>query len=64
MRISPLGIWARNLSDLEIEKAVRLEVSISHPNINLQDAAVAYVIALAEAVKTLGNKESAYMRAK
>jgi ADP-ribosylglycohydrolase len=64
MRISPLGIWARNLTDSEIENAVKLEVSISHPNVNIRDAAVAYVIALAEAVKTIGNKESAYMRAK
>ena len=64
MRISPLGIWARNLSDAEIEKAVRLEVCISHPSPTAQDAAVVYVIALAEAVKTMGNKESAYLRAK
>lgn len=32
MKLSPLVLYCLNLSDLEIEKVVRAEVALTHPN--------------------------------
>jgi ADP-ribosyl-[dinitrogen reductase] hydrolase len=47
MRISPMGVFLHRCENLEqIETAIRAEVSLSHGDKTVQDAAIAYVLAI------------------
>ena len=51
MRITPLAVWARNLSTEELEKCVEADVAMMHPRQDMWDICTAYCIA----IKTLVN---------
>ena len=46
MRITPLAVWTHKLSEDDLEKAVRAEVTFSHPNETAQRAAVCYCLCI------------------
>ena len=63
MRIAPLAIWCsqlRSLDDLEI--AVRLEVSLTHPNKTVQDASICYCIAIRHLMNNRSDTDGAYLK--
>jgi ADP-ribosyl-[dinitrogen reductase] hydrolase len=51
MRQSPLAIWGHALSPIELDRIVRADTRLTHPNPVCQDASVAYIIALAAAIR-------------
>ncbi|CAG9315623.1 unnamed protein product [Blepharisma stoltei] len=63
MRISPLAVWCRNLSPADIVKAVKEEVSLSHPNVTVQLACCFHVMAIGMLINTR-DRRSSYMRTK
>ena len=63
MRISPLAVWARNLTLDEIVIAVKEEVMLTHSNETVQHACCFYVIAIKFLIKT-GNRVAAFNETK
>lgn len=55
MRISPLAVWAASRPRDEVLRAVRADVTLSHPNPACVDAACAYVLAVASLVRAPGD---------
>lgn len=60
MRASPLGIWGHRFPDDELAGFARLDSSLSHPNQSCQDAVACYVIAIANLMRTPGNRRAAF----
>jgi len=60
MRESPLAIWGHTLTADELARIVRQDVCLTHPNSVCQDASVAYVAALAAAVREGLDAEQTY----
>ena len=46
MRITPLAVWARNLTVAELEKCILGDVGMMHTNPNMLDACTVYCIAI------------------
>ena len=46
MRITPLAVWAHRLNDTDLEKAVKEEVTLTHPNELAQNACVCYCLCI------------------
>eukprot|EP00354_Favella_ehrenbergii_P003620 CAMPEP_0170472944 /NCGR_PEP_ID=MMETSP0123-20130129/14907_1 /TAXON_ID=182087 /ORGANISM="Favella ehrenbergii, Strain Fehren 1" /LENGTH=92 /DNA_ID=CAMNT_0010741585 /DNA_START=208 /DNA_END=486 /DNA_ORIENTATION=+ len=58
MRITPLAVWARNLSLDELEQAVEAEVSMTHSKVLLKNSDNPSKATLAlEAVREFANRE-------
>jgi ADP-ribosylglycohydrolase len=60
MRLVPLTIFCKNLTIDEIEKAVSLEVNITHPNETTQKACVSWAIALTHLYNNPNDTQGAY----
>lgn len=60
MRQSPLAIWGASLEPEELDRIVRQDTRLTHPNRVCQDASAAYVIALAAAVRDGLSPEDTY----
>lgn len=63
MRITPLAVWVQNLSDEELEKAVRAEVTLTHPAGIPQQAAVIYCLCIKYLLKG-SDRTEAFKKAK
>lgn len=46
MRITPLAVWCKDLSEEDLIKAVIEDVSLSHGNKVVKDCAVCYCLAI------------------
>jgi ADP-ribosylglycohydrolase len=46
MRITPMAIWAHNLPEEDIDKAVRAETTLTHYNETVQRVCVCYCICI------------------
>ena len=57
MRISPLAIWGHALPVAELAEHARSDARLTHPHPVCQDAAAAYVVAVAAAVAGAGPRE-------
>ena len=64
MRITPLGVWCRNLSNAEAAKAARIEGSLTHSHPVILHAGACYVLALKHLINHFGDREGAYQVAK
>ncbi|CAG9318111.1 unnamed protein product [Blepharisma stoltei] len=64
MRCTPMAVFCRNLSDQEIRQAVTLESSMTHSNLDVQDAQVCYIKAIVSLLRDPGNRVRAYEEAK
>eukprot|EP01022_Parablepharisma_sp_SALTPOND_P028908 TRINITY_DN72010_c0_g1_i1.p3 TRINITY_DN72010_c0_g1~~TRINITY_DN72010_c0_g1_i1.p3 ORF type:complete len:109 (-),score=10.90 TRINITY_DN72010_c0_g1_i1:423-749(-) len=65
MRISPLAVYVSKILDNTVlEKVVRAEVELTHSNKVVQDAAVAYCIAIRELISGTRDCKKAYLEAK
>ena len=63
MRIAPLAIWSSQLRSLDdLETAVRLEVSLTHPNKTVQDASICYCIAIRHLMNNRSDTNGAYLK--
>jgi len=60
MRISPLGIWGRDLPPDPVAAAARADSALTHPNPVCLDACAVFVVALAHAIRTGGVAEATY----
>lgn len=60
MRATPLGIWGYRFSDADLAHLARLDSALSHPNQSCQDAEACYVIAIANLMRTPGNRQKAF----
>ena len=59
MRITPLAVWGRELSNADLDKAVRVDTKITHPHETAQQACVCYCIAIKHLLANLGNRQGA-----
>lgn len=59
MKITPLAIWAHRLQDEDLDKAVRAEVSLTHPNERVQEACVCYCLCIKNLIKNKGDRKGA-----
>jgi len=64
MRIAPMGVWSRNLSDSEAALAARIESSLTHSHPVILHAGAAYVLALKHLINHFGDREGAYQVAR
>lgn len=64
MRATPLGIWGHRFPDSELAEFARQDSALSHPNQSCQDAVACYVIAIANLMRTPGNRLSAFQAAR
>ena len=64
MRATPLGIWGHRLADAELAAMARADSQLSHPNPSCGDAVACYVIAIASLVRTPGDRQTAFQRAR
>jgi ADP-ribosylglycohydrolase len=64
MRQSPLGIWGSWLEPEALDRYVRADTALTHPNQVCQDASAAFVVALAAAIRDGLNGREAYDVAK
>jgi len=53
MRIAPMGVWSRNLSDSEAALTARIETSLTHSHPVILHAGAAYVLALKHLINHL-----------
>ena len=51
MRITPLAVWCQNLSEKDIEEAVKLEIKHTHHNPILIEASILWVLAIVKLIK-------------
>jgi len=59
MRITPLAVWARNLSLDELEQAVEAEVSMTHSRREMWQVITAYCLAIKVLLKNSDNPSKA-----
>lgn len=52
MRVSPLGIWGHALPPDELARLARVESGLTHPHAACGDASAAFVVAIANAIRT------------
>lgn len=64
MRSSPLGIWGYRLSDRELASFAMQDSQLSHPNLSCCYAVACYAIAIASLMRELGDRTTAFNRAK
>ena len=55
MRITPLVVWCRNLSNEDIKKAVEADVKLTHPNETVVEACYFWVLALVKLINFKNN---------
>ena len=60
MRLTPLAIWSRNLSERDLELAISLEQSLTHPNPIAHQAAICYAMAIGYLINNEGNMIGAF----
>jgi len=60
MRATPLGIWGHRFPDADLAEFARQDSALSHPNQSCQDAVACYVIAIANLMRTPGNRHAAF----
>lgn len=60
MRATPLGIWGHRFSDAVLAGFARQDSALSHPNQSCQDAVACYVIAIANLMRTPGDRHTAF----
>ena len=60
MRQSPLGIWGSWLEPETLDRYVRADTTLTHPNQVCQDASAAFVVALAAAIRDWLDGRGAY----
>lgn len=60
MRATPLGIWGHRFSDEDLGSFARQDSALSHPNQSCQDAEACYVIAIANLMRSTGNRQNAF----
>lgn len=60
MRVTPLGIWGYRFSDAVLAGFARQDSALSHPNQSCQDAVACYVIAIANLIRTPGDRHTAF----
>ncbi|HSH78598.1 MAG TPA: inositol monophosphatase family protein [Herpetosiphonaceae bacterium] len=63
MRQSPLAIWGHALKPEVLDRYVRADTTMTHPNRVCQDASAAFVVALAAVIREGLDGEGAYKRA-
>lgn len=63
MRQSPLAIWGHALKPEVLDRYVRADTTMTHPNRVCQDASTAFIVALAAVIREGLDGESAYKRA-
>lgn len=64
MRCTPLCVWGCNLPDDHLIQAVFHEASMTHANLTVQQSEACYVLAIAECIRSSGNRSQAYLKAK
>lgn len=64
MRSSPLGIWGYRLSDRDLANFARQDSQLSHPNLSCCYAVACYAIAIASLMRNVGDRTTAFNRAK
>ncbi|CAG9333579.1 unnamed protein product [Blepharisma stoltei] len=64
MKCTPMAVFCRNLNDKEIRRAVSLECSMTHSNLEIQDAQVCYIKAIVSLFRYPGDRVRAYNEAK
>jgi len=65
MRITPMAIYSSKIEDPKLyELAIRSETSLTHSNLNIQQACVCYCLAIRTLISTLGDRKKAYETAK
>jgi ADP-ribosylglycohydrolase len=63
MRITSLAVWAHKIESMdEFCNAIKLEVSLSHANPIVQDAAICYCLAIRFAIKKECSRLEAFNR--
>lgn len=60
MRATPLGIWGHRFTDLKLAEFARQDSALSHPNQSCQDAVACYTIAIANLMRTPGDRSTAF----
>lgn len=60
MRISPLGIWGAHLDPWHLASLARADAALTHPHPVCQDSNVAFVLAIACAIRTGATPEEVY----
>jgi ADP-ribosyl-[dinitrogen reductase] hydrolase len=64
MRSSPLGIWGYRLRDEELAHLARQDSQLSHPHPSCGYAVACYVIAIANLMRSLGDRHLAFQNTK
>lgn len=64
MRVSPLGVWAHDLSPEQIAMAARIDATLTHSNEAAVVASECYAILIASLIKTRGNRSIAFETSK
>jgi ADP-ribosylglycohydrolase/fructose-1,6-bisphosphatase/inositol monophosphatase family enzyme len=60
MRVSPLGVFAHRLLPAEAAALAREDSALTHPHVVCRDAAAAFVVAVAHAIREGSGGEAAY----
>lgn len=60
MRATPLGIWGHRFADADLANFARQDSALSHPNQSCQDAVACYAIAIANLMRTPGDRCMAF----
>jgi ADP-ribosyl-[dinitrogen reductase] hydrolase len=63
MRITPLAIWARKLHKFALTEAVAEEVSLTHPDLNLQELSTSYCLAIQHLISG-HERQAVYLKVK
>lgn len=64
MRCVPIGVWGWGLDDDALVACAREDSSLTHPNAACGDAVAAYVLAIGHLVRSPGDREGAWSRAR
>eukprot|EP01017_Pseudomicrothorax_dubius_P014490 TRINITY_DN168_c0_g3_i2.p1 TRINITY_DN168_c0_g3~~TRINITY_DN168_c0_g3_i2.p1 ORF type:complete len:243 (-),score=39.35 TRINITY_DN168_c0_g3_i2:138-866(-) len=64
MRASPFAIWAHKLKTEDLEKAARLELSLTHPNRIVHQAGICYSMAIGHLINNFQDMRGAYLKVK
>ena len=60
MRMSPLAIWCSKLSESDLERAVKAELSLTHPNIGVHEAGITYCLAIKHLLANPGDMKGSF----
>lgn len=64
MRLSPLGVWSRRVTEDAAAAAARLDARLTHPHPSCQFAAAAYVVAIRHLVLHPGDGPGSFLAAR